>query len=93
MPPVVRVFVDVDDDESGDPEPGHGGDELGAALVVAAVPVEFRLADTQAFQRFGEHPVHAREVGRAPLSSSPELPAPWKLAHDPRPRPRLALAA
>ncbi|UQX12530.1 hypothetical protein [Candidatus Mycobacterium methanotrophicum] len=39
----------VDDDESGDREPGDGGDEFDAPLVAAAVPVEFRLADSQTF--------------------------------------------
>jgi hypothetical protein len=52
VPAVNGVFVDVDNDESSDRELSHGGDELGAALVAAAVPVKFRLADPQAVQRF-----------------------------------------
>ncbi|BCO86729.1 hypothetical protein SRL2020028_48870 [Mycobacterium kiyosense] len=46
VPPVVCVFVDMDDNESGDWELGDGSHQFGAALVAAAVPVEFRLADS-----------------------------------------------
>lgn len=54
MTPVVSVFVDVDDDEPGDREAGDGRDQLGAAFGAAAVPVQFRLTDAQAFEGFAQ---------------------------------------
>ncbi|WP_313869457.1 hypothetical protein [Mycobacteroides abscessus] len=52
MTPVVGVFVDVDDDEPGDRELGNGSDVLSAAFGAAAMPVQFGLTDTKAFENF-----------------------------------------
>lgn len=46
---VVRVFVDVDDDESGNRKLGDGLNQVSAPFVAAAVPVELGFADAQAF--------------------------------------------
>ena len=45
MAPVVGVFVDVDDDESGDREFDDGGDELRTAFGAAAMPVQLGLTN------------------------------------------------
>jgi hypothetical protein len=45
MSAVIGISIDMDDDESGDREAGDCLDELTAAFLAAAVPVELGFAN------------------------------------------------
>ena len=49
MSTVVGVGVDMDDGEASNGEAGHCRDELSAAFLAAAVPMEFGFTYPQAF--------------------------------------------